>query len=108
MADRILTDPLLKRFRDAVNATYGPRATRVVLFGSRARGDGRPDSDYDIAVFLRDMTDRFADMRRLADLGADILFDTGEVINALPYREDAYDDPVMPLMDEIRREGVQI
>jgi predicted nucleotidyltransferase len=24
------------------------------LFGSRARGDGKPDSDYDIAVFLKD------------------------------------------------------
>jgi predicted nucleotidyltransferase len=32
---------------------YGERAERVVLFGSRARGDAHRDSDYDVAVFLR-------------------------------------------------------
>jgi predicted nucleotidyltransferase len=74
----------------------------------RARGDARPNSDYDIAVFLHDMPDRFAEMRRLADVGAAILYDTGEVINALPFREDAYNDPRMPLMSEIRREGVDL
>ena len=44
----------------------------------------------------------------LADVGTAILFDSGEVINALPYLEDAYDDPRMPLMSEIRREGVDL
>jgi predicted nucleotidyltransferase len=33
---------------------YGERIERVVLFGSRARGDAHEDSDYDVAVFLRD------------------------------------------------------
>jgi uncharacterized protein len=80
----------------------------LVLYGSRARGDARSDSDYDIAVFLRDMPDRYPEMRRLADVGAGILFDTGAVINALPYWEDAYNDGRMPLMHEIRREGVDL
>ena len=75
-----MVDPVLRRFRDAVTNIYGARAARVVLFGSRARGEGRPDSDYDIAVFLRDMPDRFAEVRRLADVGAAILYDTGEAI----------------------------
>jgi hypothetical protein len=47
-------DPILKRFRAAVTEIYGNRVERVVLFGSRARGDAREDSDYDVAVFLRD------------------------------------------------------
>jgi predicted nucleotidyltransferase len=48
-----IVDPILSRFRAALDKTYGERVERVVLFGSRARGDARPDSDYDIAVFLR-------------------------------------------------------
>ena len=32
----------------------------------RARGDARPDSDYDVAVFLRDMDDRGRELYRLA------------------------------------------
>ncbi|HXO92171.1 MAG TPA: nucleotidyltransferase domain-containing protein [Stellaceae bacterium] len=34
------------RFRAALDDIYGPRIERVVLFGSHARGDARPDSDY--------------------------------------------------------------
>ena len=37
---------------------YGDRLERVVLYGSRARGDAREDFDYDVAVFLRNMPDR--------------------------------------------------
>jgi predicted nucleotidyltransferase len=33
---------------------YGDRLERVALFGSRARGDHRPDSDYDVAVLIKD------------------------------------------------------
>jgi predicted nucleotidyltransferase len=44
--------PVLTRFRGALDALYEVQLERVVLFGSRARGDARPDSDYDVAVFL--------------------------------------------------------
>lgn len=83
------------------------RSDRVALFGSRARGDAQPDSDYDGAVFLRDMPDRFAAMNRLADLGTAILSETGKFIHGMPHRGEAHDDPRIPLMQEIRREGKQ-
>lgn len=38
MAAAGLDDPILKRFRAALDAVYGDRIERVVLFGSRARG----------------------------------------------------------------------
>ena len=79
-------DPVLTRFRAAVLEIYGDRLERMVLFGSRARGDAREDSDYDVAVFLRGMGDRFAEMNLLADLGTAILHETGEFIHAMPYR----------------------
>jgi len=49
-----LDDPILTRLRAALDEGYGEGLERVVLFGSRARGDARPDSDYDVAVFLKD------------------------------------------------------
>ena len=58
MTEKQPNDPVLKRFRAAVNEIYGDRVERVVLYGSRARGDAQKDSDYDVAVFLRDMPDR--------------------------------------------------
>ncbi|MCI0467803.1 MAG: nucleotidyltransferase domain-containing protein [Beijerinckiaceae bacterium] len=100
-------DPVLKRFRAAVDEIYGARVERVVLFGSRARGDAQPDSDYDVAVFLRDMPDRFEELYRLADLSTEILDETGEFIQALPYRAGAYNEPT-PLMHEIRADGIDL
>jgi Nucleotidyltransferase domain len=48
-------DPILKRFRDTLDEVYGQRLERVVLYGSRARGDAREDPDYDVAVFCATM-----------------------------------------------------
>jgi uncharacterized protein len=106
MSTRAPIDPVLERFRAAVDALYGDRVARVVLFGSRARR-ARPDSDYDVAIFFRDLTDRFAEMDRLADLGTDLLDETGELVHAMPYREDAYEERT-PLMHEIRAGGVDL
>src|SRR3982750_1282371 len=55
MPPALATDPILKRFRAALDESYGDRLERVVLFGSRARGDAGEDSHYDIAVFLKDL-----------------------------------------------------
>jgi predicted nucleotidyltransferase len=101
-------DPILKRFRAALDEMYGERIERVVLFGSRARGDAREDSDYDVAVFLKDLSDRPLELNRLADLGTDILYETGEFIHAMPYRAGSYDDERMPLMHEIRTDGIDL
>ena len=99
-----LADPILARFRAALDKVYGARLERVVLFGSRARGDARPDSDYDIAVFLKDRESFWTESGRLADIGTDILFDTGAVINALPF-DSRLIGAGDPLMSEIEREG---
>lgn len=108
MDKAIRADPILTKFRAAHDEVYGPRLARAVLFGSRARGDARQDSDYDVAVFLREMPDRAVELNRLADLGTDLLDETGEFVHAMPYLAGTYDDPPMPLMHEIRREGVDL
>jgi hypothetical protein len=39
-----ITDPVLNRLRAALDEMYGDRIERVVLFGSRARGDAQPST----------------------------------------------------------------
>jgi len=45
MPTATLDDPILTRFAAEVRAAYGDRLERIVLFGSRARGDHRHDSE---------------------------------------------------------------
>jgi uncharacterized protein len=103
----IIDDPVLKRLRGALDDLFGERIERVVLFGSRARGDAGEDSDYDVAVFLRDLTDRWHELDRLADLRTEFLEDAGVFIDAKPYPAGGYHDRTS-LMREIRREGVDL
>jgi predicted nucleotidyltransferase len=101
-------DPVLTRFRAAVTQIYGDRVERIVLYGSRARDDARQDSDFDVAVFLRGMTDRIADLYQLADLSTAILEDGGAFVHAVAYPAGSYNDPRMPLMYAIRAEGIDL
>ena len=100
-----IVDPVLDRFRAALDKIYGGRIERVTLFGSRARGDARPDSDYDVAVFLEDMAGFGEEMEKIAEIETDILYDTGAVINALPLQAGSHREPT-GLMQELRREGL--
>jgi predicted nucleotidyltransferase len=53
--------------RDLVDRLQAePSVRRVILFGSRARGDAQPRSDVDLAIDAPDMTSR--DWLRVADL----------------------------------------
>ena len=102
-----LADPVLRRFRAALDEIYSERLERVVLFGSRARGEARPDSDYDLAAFLTALPDRWLEMDRLADLRVRFLDGTGAFFDAKPYLATAYHDST-PLMHEIRRDGLEL
>lgn len=98
---------ILTKFRAALDALYGQRIERVVLYGSRARGDARQDSDYDVAVFLKGMADRWDEIDKIVEIEVGILDETGAVINALPFKAGSYDERT-PLMHEIRREGLDL
>jgi predicted nucleotidyltransferase len=107
MTDSPGSDPILKRFRAAIEARYGDRIERVVLYGSRARGDARPDSDYDIALFLRNPASFWVEMGPLSEIETDILYDTGAVISAKPLPAGSYNAETA-FMGEIRRDGVDL
>ncbi len=70
---------VLDELKERLSAAYGERLHAVVLFGSEARGDARPDSDIDVLVVLETLTG-----------------DYGEELE----RGDS------PLLREVRRSGV--
>jgi len=75
LSDRRLSDTIkpsavkhLRDFRREVEQRFPDRVKWVVLFGSRARGDARQGSDYDVAVFVKDLGERRLVDHALSDI----------------------------------------
>ena len=100
-------DPVLTRFRAALEHAYAGRIARIVLFGSRARGDAGPESDYDVGLFLTDLRSFDQEAQVLAEIETDLLTAIGAVVNTLPLPADAYDARTA-WMREMRRDGVPL
>ena len=107
MTTHAINDPVLTRYKAALQQLYGDQLERIILFGSRARGEAQQDSDYDIAVFLKAMPDRWPEFDRLATLRLDFLDETGAFFDTLPFAASAYAQRT-PLMREIRRDGLTL
>ncbi len=102
-------DPtVISEFKSALEQAYGERIERAVLYGSRARGDAKRDSDYDIAVFLKSMADLYDEIHALAAIQIKLLDKTGAHVHALPFAAGSWDHPSSPLMYEIRKDGVDL
>jgi predicted nucleotidyltransferase/uncharacterized protein (UPF0332 family) len=63
----VAEEPVVARFRERVLAAFGDHVERIVLFGSRARGDEHAQSDWDLAVFF-DHAPTEPEQRALSDL----------------------------------------
>ena len=107
MAATLINDPVLVRFRQALDVAYRNRIERVALFGSRARGDAHAESDYDVAVFLWSLPDRWAELDRLAALRVRLIDGIGAFIDIKPYPAGAYREHTA-LMHEIRQDGIDL
>ena len=101
------SDPILQKFRAALTRLYGDRIERVVLYGSRARSDASPESDNDVALFLKDLTESWPEVRRIVALQLAIRDDTGAEIHTLPFPAGRWRDRT-PLMHEIRKDGLDL
>lgn len=50
-SDTVRQHPIVKAISEKAHAIVPP-GSEIILFGSRARGDARPDSDWDVLIVL--------------------------------------------------------
>jgi uncharacterized protein len=95
---------MLKRFKKEVGKVLGDRLDRVVLFGSRSRGDAAPDSDFDLLVTVQNLQE--TDRERVFEIAADLSLDYNTVLAVLVVpANDFTEDRYFYLYENIQKEG---
>ena len=82
----------------------------AVLFGSRARGDHRADSDVDLAIVLQGSRGKLLETSlRMSDVAFDMLLETNVYITPLPIWVEDWENPAIygnpRFLENIKREG---
>ena len=75
---------LVREFKRRALEAMPRRIVKIVLHGSRARGDAREDSDWDLAVFIKGRPTS-KDQSTLSGISFDLLMETGQHVQAFPF-----------------------
>jgi predicted nucleotidyltransferase len=101
-------EAILRALRSEMARVLGDRLEQILLFGSQARGEARPDSDIDILVVVREDYD-YADLiRRTSPIIAALSLRYDVVISRAFVSRERYEREQSPFLLNVRREGIAI
>jgi predicted nucleotidyltransferase len=95
---------LVRKFKQRAEAALQGCVVRVMLYGSRARGDARAASDWDVAVLLSG-TPTSEDSDVLSDIGFDLMMEYGQHVQTVPI-DASHSAKDSSFVANIEREGL--
>jgi predicted nucleotidyltransferase len=99
---------VLAELQAELSRILGPQLDRLILFGSRARGEAQPDSDVDVLVVVNGPVDYASLIPRTSEVVARLSLAYDLVISrAFVSRED-YMSGQSPFLCNVRREGIAL
>ncbi len=102
----------MSMFAERAAEKFGARLLKIALFGSRARGEARRESDIDLAVVMRDTRDVDGARRDLSDISYDVLIETGEEVQAWLVPASEWTNPHLAcnpvLIMAMKRDGIDV
>ena len=104
----MLHDPsnLLGQVKDALTRLYGDRLRGVYLYGSFARGDYDPESDFDVLLVLDDFASYGGEVDRTGELAAKLSLEHSVSISLVFVREREWLTADTPFLRNVRHEAI--
>ena len=100
------TDVLIQ-LKDALQKLL-PSGSHAYLYGSQARGDARPDSDWDILVLSSKPQLTFQEEEAFMDHICDLMIETGQAIQLFAYGKQDWHQhhSITPFYKNVEQEGI--
>lgn len=99
---------ILAELRRRVEALYGPRLYRMVLFGSQAREAAAPGSDIDVLVVMEGPVNPTEEIARTVKEVTDLSLQHNEVLSCVFISKEEFEYERSPLLLNGQREGVPV
>lgn len=81
----------------------------IILFGSRARGDFKQDSDWDFLILLNDNESNLEKKEYIKDKLYDIELELEQVVSSIIYSKTEWEQrAIMPIYEIIKQEGIKL
>ena len=96
----------MKELKEGLVQIYGDKLKAVYLYGSYARGDYRQGSDVDVMILLKDYKNYWKELYRSSDYVSDISLKYDVTVSCLIMKEIQWKESDMPVLRNIRREGL--
>jgi len=96
----------LKELVEELKKLYGDNLSRVILYGSKARGDATEDSDIDILVILKNIQNFSFEKKRVREISWKISYKYDLLLSIIIRNEQEYLRKDTPLLMNIEKEGI--
>lgn len=99
---------VLRQIKEVARRT-APQGSLVLLFGSRARGQARKGSDWDILIVLPKSQLQQADYDQVSYPFVELGWILGEQINPIVYTKQEWEaNSITPFYDNVQRDGISL
>ena len=97
---------LLAELKKGLTELYGQRLKGVYLFGSYARGDYDENSDLDVMIVLDNYESYWEELVRSVELASDLSLEYNVTISRTIMTEEQWRKGDLPVLRNVRAEGI--